>query len=119
MKLPSYASDPARLVNTKWHLVSIGGIPVDKGIDATLSFDDSGGASGTSGPFEYAFKYEAQGDDIWWILQSAKRVTMTTSPTDVEASHFVSALGFAVTYRVVNSRTRGVYYHGRQGYARF
>ena len=104
MELPSYTSDPSELVNTRWRLVSIGGTPVGVGLDATLSFDDSGGASGTSGPFEYAFKYEAQGDDIWWTLQSVKRVTMTTAPTDVEASHFVGALGFAATYRIVNSQ---------------
>lgn len=103
-RLPKYAANPAKLVNTKWRLVSVGGTPVDEGLNATLNFDDSGGASGTAGPFKYEFKYQARGDDIWWTEQGVKRVTMAAAPADGEAGHFISALGFAASYRLVNGQ---------------
>jgi len=103
-KLPEYAADPAKLVNTTWRLVSIGGMAVNESLDATLGFDDSGSANGTSGPFSYTLQYEARGDDIWWTSQLVKRTTMAISPTDDEAGRFTGALGFAASYRIVNGQ---------------
>lgn len=104
LKLPKYAVNPASLTNTKWRLVAMEGIPVSEDLNATVNFDDSGNAQGSAGPYNFEFKYQAKGDDIWWTTQAAKRVTMATAPTDGEAGHFLSALGCAATYRLVNGQ---------------
>ena len=104
LKLHEYNEDPAKLINTKWRPISIGGQTVEKGLNSTLNFDDKGMASGISGPFAYEFSYQAKGDELTRTSQLVKRVTDSTTSQDEQAANYLDALGMVANYRLTNGQ---------------
>ena len=103
-KLPEYTADPAKLINTKWRPISIGGETLNKGLNTTLNFDDKGTASGTAGAFIFEFTYQAKGNELIWTGQLVKRVTDSTTSQDDQAANYTDALGMVANYRLVNGQ---------------
>jgi heat shock protein HslJ len=105
-RLPKYAMNPDDLVGTRWRLASVGGTVVSESLEATLNFDNAGKASGSAGSLSYEFRYEAKGDDIRFTTGGPTRATTISVAGDIErqADHFVSALGYAASFRLANGK---------------
>ena len=80
-RIPEYSMNPADLVGTSWHLVSINGVPVLEDLSITLTFDSDSEASGRAGCIDYVLPYTASGDDIRWGMIAKRDIECSYSQT--------------------------------------
>jgi heat shock protein HslJ len=97
-----FAMDPADLVGTAWRLVSTDGQPPVEGSFITLTFQDTGHASGHAGCREYTATYTASGDDIQFpfLSMSGDETCLEQDALYRQEGDYTDALTWAANYRL-------------------
>ena len=95
--------NPADLVGTSWHLVSMNGENIIENLSVTLAFNSEREGAGRAGCFDYELYYQARGDDIRWGL-SASRDGNLPLELESQALQYTDSLMWGANYRLSTGR---------------
>ena len=91
--------NPADLVGTSWHLISINGKNIIENLFVTLVFDSECEAAGRAGCFDYKLRYQANGDDIRWGMNSSRSGELPQK-LENQALNYLDSLMWGANYRL-------------------